>query len=960
MKILFKCCLLLLVSSQAGVVINAQQPCRPPALQISRELNIFTEEQEVDLGDAIAEHLQRNFRVIDDDEVTDHLRRIGERVVKHLPPTKLRFQFFLVDLPDANAFVLPGGRIYVSRKMVAFAQSEDELAAVIAHEIGHLVARQHTISMTRRLRDALGVTQVTDRRDIFDKYNRLVENAARKLEVFRRRDNHEDKDQIEADQIGLFALVASGYDPQVWPRLFDRLVETKGKTGNFFSDLFGVTSPESKRLREMIKGVEALPPGCVESRPDAQTAEYSRWQSAVVSYTGLGRKEALHAVASKTALRPPLRGDVTHLRFSPNGKYILAQDDAGINVLTREPFKPVFRIDAPEADEAQFTPDSENVVFSTSDLRIEIWSVAEEKLSEAHEVVVRKPCLQSLLSPDGKTLACMDEDFALNIFDVKSKTQVFQRKDFYTPDPFFLLLQSLVRILNSDEINDARLNLINMGFSPDGKYFAAGQRGVAITAIGVAKENAALIFDLKARSPLSLKGNVKKLIAGGFAFTAPDRMIAFNPEKPDKSALLGLPGGEIIEEFPMFPGRLAAATKGNYLLVRPFQKSAVGVVDVAKRTAIKGNKTPAIDIYDQVFVAERLTGELGLYTTDKNQMLAAVTLPQNTLGRLRAMVVSPDFKWLAVSERSRGAVWNLTKGERAVHMRGFRGGFFSDDGMFYADFPKQGDVGRQIAALDTSRLVIASGKEINEDRAAQYGPFLLITRPTKKGGDYFEDLTLEVRDVRSFDALWSRPFGKEAPDYWVEPRGGTMVLSWPVASKYARDEIKSDAELTKRLAALKEQEGDYFLQVLDAKTGATKGKLLVETGKGSFRIAKAFAAGDYVVITDTQNRVLVYSLSTGEQKGRVFGSRAVVGGVDGKPQPTGQSAGQSVGQSVGLMCVENERGKLAVYDLASLEKRDEFTFTHPVSLTSFSQDGKNLFVLTANQAVYVLDVSGTR
>src|SRR5262245_64997729 len=115
------------------------------------------------------------------------------------------------------------------------------------------------------------------------------------------------------------------------------------------------------------------------------------------------------------------------------------------------------------------------------------------------------------------TIACMDEAFAFTFFDVKSKTQVFQRKDFYTSDPFFLLLQSLVRIINSDEISDARLNLINMGFSPDGKYFAAGQRGIAITAVGVSKENAALVFDLQARSPLSLKGNVKKLIAGGFA-----------------------------------------------------------------------------------------------------------------------------------------------------------------------------------------------------------------------------------------------------------------------------------------------------------------------------------------------------------------------------------------------------------------------------------------------------------
>jgi hypothetical protein len=943
-KILFKCCLLLLALGQAGIVINAQQPCRPPTPQISREPNIFTEEQEVDLGDAIAEQIQRDFRVIDDDEVTGYLRRIGERIVKHLPPTKLRFQFFLVDLSDANAFVLPGGRIYVSRKMVAYTQSEDELAAVISHEIGHLVARQQSLTMTRRLREALGVTQVTDRHDIFEKYNLLVENAARKPEVFRRNDNHEGKDQIEADQIGLFALTAAGYEPQAHARLYDRFTEAKGKTGNFFSDLFGVTSPQSKRLREMIKGVEALPPGCVDARSNAQSDEYSRWQSAVVSYTGLGRKEALHAVVSKTPLQPPLRGDVTHLRFSPDGKYVLAQDDAGINVLTREPFKAIFRIDAPEADDAQFTPDSQYVGFSTSDLRVEIWSVAEEKLSEAHEVVVRKTCLQRLLSPDSKILACLDENFALNLFDVRSKAQVFQRKGFYTPDPFFLLLQSLVWLSRSEEIGDAGLRLINMGFSPDGKYFAAGQRGHTLNAIGSSyKENAALVVDLQTREALSLKGNVKKLIAGGFTFTAPDRMIAYNREKPEKSALLGLPGGEIMEEFPMLSGRLAAATKGNYLLVRPFQKLPVGVVDVATKTVIKSNKTPAIDIYGQVFVAERLTGELGLYTTDKNQLLATVNLPQNPLGRLHAMALSTDFKWLAVSERSRGAVWNLTKGERAMLLRGFRGGFFSEEGMFYADFPKEGTVERQIAVLDTNKLVMAKGEEIEEERVRQYGPFLLITRPTKQGGNYFEDLTLEIRDVRNSNALWSKSFGKESPRYWMSPREGAMILSWPVTSKYAMQEIKADAELTKRLAALKEQEGDYFLQAVDARTGATKGKLLVETGNGSFRITDVFTAGDYVVIADTENRVLVYSLSTGEQKGRVFGSRAIVGGVDGKS---------------GVMCVENERGKLAVYDLASMGKRDEFTFAHPVSLTSFSQDGKKLFVLTANQAVYILNVAG--
>jgi predicted Zn-dependent protease len=199
---------------------QSRQPCLPPAVAATSEPNIFTEQQERDLGDAIAEHIIRDFRVIDDDEVTGHLNRIGRRLVNHLPQTNLRFLFHLVDMPDANAFVLPGGRVYVARKLVALAQSEDELAGVIAHEIGHLVARQASIDMTRILREVLGITEVRDRKDIFDKYNQLMENAARKPRAFGREDR--EKGQVVADQIGLFALAGAGYDPQAQPRFFDR------------------------------------------------------------------------------------------------------------------------------------------------------------------------------------------------------------------------------------------------------------------------------------------------------------------------------------------------------------------------------------------------------------------------------------------------------------------------------------------------------------------------------------------------------------------------------------------------------------------------------------------------------------------------------------------------------------------------------------------------------------------
>jgi len=51
---------------------------------------------------------------------------------------------------------------------------------------------------------------------------------------------------------------------------------------------------------------------------------------------------------------------------------------------------------------------------------------------------------------------------------------------------------------------------------------------------------------------------------------------------------------------------------------------------------------------------------------------------------------------------------------------------------------------------------------------------------------------------------------------------------------------------------------------------------------------------------------------------------------------------------------------LTVYDLNSMEKRDQFTFSSPISLTRFSPDGQSLFVLTANQTAYVLDMSSLK
>src|SRR5262249_40368858 len=140
---------------------------------------------------------------------------------------------------------------------------------------------------------------------------------------------------------------------------------------------------------------------------------------------------------------------------------------------------------------------------------------------------------------------------------------------------------------------------------------------------------------------------------------------------------------------------------------------------------------------------------------------------------------------------------------------------------------------------------------------------------------YRRNVILEMFDSRTMKSLWSQTFPKEAPQVFA-PVNQTMALVWDVSSEAAKAETSSDPRLTKLQAQLKEKQGDYFVKIVDAQNGNEIGKLLIETGKGSFRASAIVAVGDSVLVTDTQNRVLVYSLKTSELKGRAFGGYAAV------------------------------------------------------------------------------------
>jgi len=339
-----KICLLVVLLCVVCVIETWSQTCAPPSIVAnSNAVNIFSPDQEMHLGEAIFERAHRDFQVLDDAEVNSYLQAIGDRLSRHLPVTGVRYTFAVADLPDTNAMALVGGRIFVTRKLISFVRSEDELAGVIAHELGHGVVRHGAIDMSRYFKEVLGVTSVGDRVDIFNKYNQFIE--ARRTKPVGRNDDHENEQQLEADKIGMYALVASGYDANVYTAFWSRF--TDAKTTNSFSQLFGRRRPADKRLKEMISAIRSLPQTCFEkASPDK--AGFDKWRSFVIAYSGTGKAESLPGLISKTALNP-LRTDVDHLKFSPNGEYILAQDSSTIYVVKRDPFTLLFQFEAADA-----------------------------------------------------------------------------------------------------------------------------------------------------------------------------------------------------------------------------------------------------------------------------------------------------------------------------------------------------------------------------------------------------------------------------------------------------------------------------------------------------------------------------------------------------------------------------------------------------------------------------------
>jgi len=126
-----------------------------------RELTVMDERSEIAEGRKAHEEVLQDYGVYANPRLQAYVNELGQRLAKQSHRRNLEWHFTVLDSPEVNAFALPGGYVYVTRGLLAYMESEADLAGVIGHEIGHVSARHGAQRATRQQTAGLGVIAAT-------------------------------------------------------------------------------------------------------------------------------------------------------------------------------------------------------------------------------------------------------------------------------------------------------------------------------------------------------------------------------------------------------------------------------------------------------------------------------------------------------------------------------------------------------------------------------------------------------------------------------------------------------------------------------------------------------------------------------------------------------------------------------------------------------------------------------
>ncbi|MEM7423288.1 MAG: M48 family metalloprotease [Pseudomonadota bacterium] len=218
--------------------------------------------------------------IYDNPRLTAYVNELGRRLVRVSEQPAERWTFTVLDSPTVNAFALPGGYIYITRGLVALANSEAELAGVIGHEIGHVTAGHASLRGARATiaNSAVLGAQIFGAILGLDPALMEIGTAASQVLAGGVLADYSRSDEIEADRLGIRYLARAGYDPYAQADFLESMAASAGLDARMRGRVYNpnttdflashpATGPRTRQaIREAQRAGERIPIGAARNR----------------------------------------------------------------------------------------------------------------------------------------------------------------------------------------------------------------------------------------------------------------------------------------------------------------------------------------------------------------------------------------------------------------------------------------------------------------------------------------------------------------------------------------------------------------------------------------------------------------------------------------------------------------------------------------------------------------------
>lgn len=215
------------------------------------ELILFSEESEINMGKNFSGEYLKEHDTYPDSELRDYIKNVGIKIAKTSHRPELPYRFEIINEDSINAFTFPGGQVFIYSGLLEKMENEAELAAVLAHEIGHNTAR-HGI---KKLQANLGIQLLAIAASVSTGKN-IAEITADALNILLL--GYGRQEELQADRLGIQYMVNAGYEPEAMVWLQKIFLKMKEGEPNVIEKVLSTHPPSLERIAKTQEELEKL------------------------------------------------------------------------------------------------------------------------------------------------------------------------------------------------------------------------------------------------------------------------------------------------------------------------------------------------------------------------------------------------------------------------------------------------------------------------------------------------------------------------------------------------------------------------------------------------------------------------------------------------------------------------------------------------------------------------------